>query len=59
MREVLRTCGDAFPDLDQLADSYLVVHRLDDGDGKCPKCGGEIERIDVAGRSAQNCPRCQ
>ena len=28
-------------------------------DGRCPRCGGEIERIVVGGRGTHFCPRCQ
>ncbi|MFB6375804.1 MAG: DNA-formamidopyrimidine glycosylase family protein [Bradymonadaceae bacterium] len=59
IRRVLEECGDQFPTLEELADRYLVTHRLDDGDGQCPQCGSEIERVDVGGRAAQYCPSCQ
>jgi formamidopyrimidine-DNA glycosylase len=28
-------------------------------DHPCPRCGGPIERIEVAGRAGHFCPRCQ
>ena len=59
IREVLTVCGEHFPDLDQLEDSYLVAHRLDGENGTCPRCDTPIERLDVSGRTAQYCPNCQ
>ncbi|MEJ2208190.1 MAG: zinc finger domain-containing protein [Anaerolineae bacterium] len=29
------------------------------GDGHCPKCGAELRRVKVSGRSAYYCPRHQ
>jgi len=57
MKDVLRTAVDCQADPEQFPDTYLIPHRR--GDGKCPKCGGEIERIKVSERSAYFCPSCQ
>ncbi len=36
---------------------YLTGKR-EEGE-KCPRCGGEIARLKISGRSAYYCPRCQ
>ncbi len=57
MREVLHTAIDHQAIPDQFPDSYIIPHRH--GDGKCPGCGGAVERVKVSGRSAYYCPECQ
>ena len=57
MNRVLRTALDCQADPDQFPDSCIIPHRH--GDGKCPKCGGELKRVKVSGRSAYYCPSCQ
>ncbi len=47
---------DVFGDLGRFQTSLAVYGR--EGE-KCPRCGGEIERIKLAGRSAHFCPHCQ
>jgi len=41
----------------ELPSNYLLPHREDDG--KCPECGGNLEKFQVSGRNAIYCPRCQ
>jgi len=57
MRRVLETAIDSRADPEEMPDSYLTAHRR--SDGKCPKCGGDLEKIKVSGRSAWFCPACQ
>jgi formamidopyrimidine-DNA glycosylase len=57
MREVLQTAIDRRARPDQFPGTYLTRHR-NEGE-RCPKCGGEIERLPVSGRTAYYCPSCQ
>lgn len=62
LHEALRFVFDAAlehdADPEQLPeDTFLLPHRY--GDHRCPRCGGEIETVDVSGRTAQFCPSCQ
>ncbi|MGD1995250.1 MAG: DNA-formamidopyrimidine glycosylase family protein [Anaerolineae bacterium] len=57
MREVLRTAVDCQADPNRFPDSYIIPHRRNDGE--CPKCGGDLGRVKVCGRSAYHCPNCQ
>lgn len=55
--------GTSFSDyVDGLGRSGSFQHQLavyGRRDRPCPRCGGPIERIKLAGRSAHFCPRCQ
>lgn len=57
MKQVLHTAIECRADPAQFPDSYITLHRH--RDGKCPKCGGEIEQVKVSGRTAYSCPECQ
>ncbi|MDX1614801.1 MAG: DNA-formamidopyrimidine glycosylase family protein [Candidatus Promineifilaceae bacterium] len=57
MRSVLQTAIDHEAEPAQLPDHFLIPQRHEDG--QCPECGGQVERIDVSGRSAYYCPSCQ
>jgi formamidopyrimidine-DNA glycosylase len=57
MKRVLRTAIDCRADPDQFPESYIIPHRH--GDGKCPRCEGELKRVKVSGRSAYYCTNCQ
>jgi formamidopyrimidine-DNA glycosylase len=57
MRRVLRVAVRKNGEVDRLPRGYLLPHR--DTDEKCPKCGGDIRKITVSGRSAYICPDCQ
>jgi formamidopyrimidine-DNA glycosylase len=57
MKTVLEKAIDCGADPEKLPDSYLIPHRTKKG--KCPKCGGTVERIKVSGRSAYYCSECQ
>jgi formamidopyrimidine-DNA glycosylase len=57
MRWVLETAIERKADPDAVPSDWLLAVR-DRGD-RCPKCGSELERRRVSGRSAWSCPRCQ
>ncbi len=57
MREVLTKAIHAEADPAKMAPSMLTHHRY--GDGKCPSCKADIEKIEVAGRRSCYCPSCQ
>jgi len=57
MKEVLNKAIQCRVELKCFPDSYITPHRS--GDGKCPKCGGKLEREKISGRSAYYCSRCQ
>jgi formamidopyrimidine-DNA glycosylase len=57
LRDVLRTAIEAEADPQRFPDDWLIPVR---SEGKqCPRCGGEVERIVVSGRSGYFCPACQ
>jgi formamidopyrimidine-DNA glycosylase len=39
-------------------DSWLFVHRWEKG-GACPRCGADLARAQIGGRTTCWCPRCQ
>jgi formamidopyrimidine-DNA glycosylase len=57
MQKVLQVAIDRQAEPDRLPEDYLIPHRH--SDDECPRCGGPIERIEVAGRAGYFCPRCQ
>mgnify|MGYP001187412159 FL=1 len=57
MKEVLHVAIEHRAEPEEFPDDYLTQYRHSDHD--CPKCGGPIERIEVAGRAGYFCPRCQ
>jgi formamidopyrimidine-DNA glycosylase len=57
MQEVLHVAIEHQARPDQFPSDYLT--RFRHTDHGCPKCGGPIERVEVAGRSGYFCPRCQ
>lgn len=54
---VLRQAIKAQADPERMPKSFLLPHRKPGA--KCPRCGGTVERITAAGRSAYYCPGCQ
>jgi formamidopyrimidine-DNA glycosylase len=52
--EVLETAIDRQAKPEEFPAGYLTPHRHDGG--KCPQCGGEVQRVKVAGRGAYYCP---
>lgn len=57
MKEVLQTTVARRADPDRFPQSYIIPHRR--RDGKCPRCGGNIERKKISGRTSYFCPSCQ
>lgn len=57
MKEVFETALEHNSEPAQYPDSFLIHHR---SEGEpCPRCGGEVQKIDVSGRSGYYCPDCQ
>jgi formamidopyrimidine-DNA glycosylase len=58
MKRVLSKAVEKNAEVNDLPQTWIIPHR-NDGD-KCPgKCGGEVKKITVGGRSAYYCPKCQ
>jgi formamidopyrimidine-DNA glycosylase len=57
LRDILATAVEANAEPEKMTTSMLTRHRH--GDGRCPVCGADLEKIDVAGRRACYCPSCQ
>jgi formamidopyrimidine-DNA glycosylase len=57
MRVVLQKAIDHNTNYDELKDSFLLAHR--DKNGMCPKCHSKLNTINVSGRTAYFCPKCQ
>lgn len=57
VQRVLRTAADRKADPERMPRTWLLPHR-EEGE-PCLRCGGHVERIRAAGRSAYLCPRCQ
>lgn len=57
MQDVLRTAIDHQADPEEFPDTYIILHRHKEG--RCPRCGGEVKRVEVSGRGAYYCPRRQ
>ncbi len=57
MGHVLKTAIARKADPERLPASWLLPHRQ--AGARCPRCGGKIARIAIAGRHAFLCPRCQ
>lgn len=57
MRNVLGRGVEKGGAMEKMPSRFLLPHRQ--GDGRCPTCGGDLERIVVGGRSSWYCPSCQ
>jgi len=57
MKEVLQTAIDHRTNYGELKDSFLLANR--EKEGKCPNCHSKLETIQVSGRTAYYCPKCQ
>jgi len=57
MEEVLQTAIEHNANPEQFPDSFIIPQRHEDG--HCPQCGGAVQTVDVAGRTAYYCPQCQ
>ncbi len=55
--DVLTTAIDFKADPDRFPASYLIPHRHPGA--PCPRCGGKVEQLTIAGRHAYYCPACQ
>jgi formamidopyrimidine-DNA glycosylase len=56
MKNILKKAIDYDQEINY-SEEYIMDHR-EEGE-KCPKCGGEIEKIKVSSRSTYFCPNCQ
>jgi formamidopyrimidine-DNA glycosylase len=57
LHQVLQEAIECRADPEKFPGHFLVSHR---GEGKrCPRCGGSIKKIKLAGRSGYVCPGCQ
>lgn len=56
-QRVLRRAIEAGADPARMPRGWLL-HRREDGQ-PCPRCGGEVARLDVGGRHSYWCPGCQ
>lgn len=54
-RAALRTIGVDWSDPPE---DWLMEHRWEDG-GACPRCGSDLKRAPIGGRTTCWCPRCQ
>jgi formamidopyrimidine-DNA glycosylase len=54
---VLETAIDAHADPDALPAGYLLPHRRPGA--SCPRCGTEVDTVDVSGRAGYFCSSCQ
>ena len=57
LTHVLETAIDTRMKADNFPSRFLLPRR-DEGE-ECPRCGGEIRRIEVSGRGSYFCPECQ
>lgn len=57
LQAVLRTAIRSKADPEKFPRGFLIVHRGEQG--RCPRCGGRIEEVAVAGRNGYACSNCQ
>ncbi len=57
MKKVLQEAIEVQAQPDQLPESFIIPHRHEDG--RCPRCGTDLERVKVSSRSAYFCPNRQ
>ena len=57
VEETLATAIDRGMEADALPDDWLLPVREEGA--ACPRCGGEIRRIEISGRGCYLCPDCQ
>lgn len=55
--KVLKSAIKAEADPTRMPKSFLLPHRQ--AGERCPRCGGEVQSMKAAGRTAWLCPRCQ
>ncbi len=57
IKDVLQAAIDAHARPDEMPSSFLLPHR---STGEpCPRCGAEVRKMQIGGRSTYYCPRCQ
>jgi formamidopyrimidine-DNA glycosylase len=57
LRRVLETAVERDADPAEFPPDWITRHR--EHGATCPRCGGEIERLEVSGRGTYWCPACQ
>lgn len=57
MKAVLQTAIECRAEPDQLPDTYIIPQRHEGG--ICPTCEGEVQQLEVSGRTTYYCPTCQ
>ena len=57
LRDVLQEAIDSEVDPERMPADFLLPYREEGGE--CPRCGGNIEKIKVSGRSSYVCLACQ
>lgn len=57
MREVLDAAIDADVDPDRMPEGFMIAERRDGG--RCPRCGSELVKTKISGRSTYYCPHHQ
>ena len=57
MRRVIRIAIQRLAQPSDFPDHWLIPRR--EPGATCPRCGGEVERINVSGRNGYYCPSCQ
>ena len=57
MRHVLETAVERDADPEKFPADWITRHR--EHGATCPRCGGEVERLEVSGRGTYWCPTCQ
>jgi formamidopyrimidine-DNA glycosylase len=57
MKWVLKKAIERDADTDRLPRTFIIPHR--EKGGRCPACGGEVEKKTISGRSSYFCPSCQ
>jgi len=57
IKHILKTAIEKGADISRYPDTWLLPHR--NKDGRCPRCGGGIAILKIAGRTTYFCPRCQ
>jgi len=56
-RDVLQAAISADAEPSGMSEDFLLPHREEGG--HCPRCGSELKKISISGRSAWYCPDCQ
>lgn len=57
MQYVLKKAIECRADPQRMPAAFLIRHRKEDS--HCPRCGGDIKKIKISGRTSYICPDCQ